>query len=99
MVGKSTFGRSLTASERYPSAPKSRIAVMTSVVMIGRRMNGSEICIEVLASRAAAYGFDLHARYQPKLAVGHHRFARLNSARNYRVPSDRARHFHGPLFD
>jgi hypothetical protein len=31
-------GRSLTASRWYATAPKMRIAVMTSVVMMGRRI-------------------------------------------------------------
>ena len=38
MVGKSTFGRSLTGSCRYAMMPNSRMATMTSVVMTGRRM-------------------------------------------------------------
>src|SRR6185437_2985018 len=38
MVGKSTLGRSLTGSTRYAKMPKTTIAAMTSVVMMGRRM-------------------------------------------------------------
>ena len=38
IVGKSTFGRSDTGSNRYPMIPKRRIPSMTSVVMTGRRM-------------------------------------------------------------
>src|SRR3954469_1838794 len=45
MVGKSTFGRSLTGSNRYAKIPKIRIAAMTSVVMMGRLMNPPEIVI------------------------------------------------------
>src|SRR5438445_226763 len=41
MVGKSTFGKSLTGRNRYANTPKTRIASMTSVVMIGRLMNSS----------------------------------------------------------
>ena len=41
MVGKSTFGRSLTGRKRYAKMPKMRIAAMTSVVMIGRLMKSS----------------------------------------------------------
>jgi hypothetical protein len=41
IVGKSTFGRSLTGSDRYAMTPKIRMPDMTSVVMTGRRMNGS----------------------------------------------------------
>src|SRR5690242_7113439 len=43
MVGKSTFGRSLTGSNRYAKMPKIKIAAMTSVVMIGRLMKVSEM--------------------------------------------------------
>src|SRR5512142_1309540 len=46
-VGKSTFGRSLTGSIRYAMMPKSRIADMTSVVMTGLFIKGSDICIEL----------------------------------------------------
>ena len=42
MVGMSTFGRSLTGSFTYAMTPKSSRLAMTSVVMIGRRMNISE---------------------------------------------------------
>jgi hypothetical protein len=38
IVGKSTFGRSLTASCRYATMPNTRIPIMTSVVMTGRFM-------------------------------------------------------------
>ena len=41
IVGKSTFGRSLTGSSRKPMTPKSRMAAITSVVMTGRRMKSS----------------------------------------------------------
>src|SRR4051812_16536942 len=38
IVGKSTFGRSLTGNCRYAMIPNSRMASITSVVMTGRRM-------------------------------------------------------------
>ncbi len=38
MVGKSTFGRSLTGSSRYAMTPKMTIASMISVVVTGRLM-------------------------------------------------------------
>src|SRR3954454_12563709 len=38
-VGKSTFGRSLTGSCREATIPKTRMPIMTSVVMTGRLMN------------------------------------------------------------
>src|ERR1700742_609569 len=38
-VGKSTFGRSLTGSCRYATIPKTRMPIMTRVVMTGRLMN------------------------------------------------------------
>jgi len=45
MVGKSTFGRLLTASSRYAIRPNTRMPSMTSVVMTGRLMNSSEMFI------------------------------------------------------
>src|SRR5512142_208792 len=47
IVGKSTFGRSLTGSMRYAINPNKRIADMTRVVMTGLRMKGSAIFIVV----------------------------------------------------
>jgi hypothetical protein len=41
IVGKSTLGRSFTASCRYPITPKRRMAIMTRVVMMGRRIKSS----------------------------------------------------------
>ena len=41
IVGKSTLGRSDTGSSRYAAKPKTRIPIMTRVVMTGRRMNNS----------------------------------------------------------
>ena len=43
MVGKSTFGRSETGSSRYAWMPKSKSPVITSVVITGRLMKGSEM--------------------------------------------------------
>src|SRR6185312_10220672 len=43
IVGKSTDGRSLTGSRWYETTPKNRMATMTRVVMIGRRMNNAVI--------------------------------------------------------
>ena len=45
MVGKSTFGSSLTGSVTYPNIPKITNAAMRSVVMMGRSMNWREIFI------------------------------------------------------
>src|SRR3974390_829660 len=42
IVGKSTFGRSLTGRTRYAKMPKIKTAAMTRVVIIGRRMKSSE---------------------------------------------------------
>src|SRR5262249_62281804 len=39
IVGKSTFGRSLTGNCRYATIPKTKMPIMTSVVMTGRLMN------------------------------------------------------------
>ncbi|MEA2166589.1 MAG: hypothetical protein QOK37_4716 [Thermoanaerobaculia bacterium] len=41
IVGKSTFGRSLTGNVRYAMMPKTRNVSMTRVVMTGRRMKVS----------------------------------------------------------
>jgi hypothetical protein len=41
MVGKSTFGRSLTGSRRYAITPKITMAAISSVVRTGRRMYSS----------------------------------------------------------
>src|SRR3954468_1080936 len=38
MVGKSTFGRSLTGRSRYPATPNSTMPIMSNTVMTGRRM-------------------------------------------------------------
>src|SRR4051794_2758038 len=48
-VGKSTFGRSLTGSCRYATIPKTRMPIMTSVVMTGRLMNSVVKCITTYA--------------------------------------------------
>src|SRR6266702_3422966 len=42
IVGKSTLGRLLTGSRRYAMRPKTRMPIMTSVVMTGRLMNSSD---------------------------------------------------------
>src|SRR6476620_9761491 len=38
-VGKSTFGKSLTGNCRYATMPKTRMPIMTNVVMTGRLIN------------------------------------------------------------
>jgi hypothetical protein len=43
IVGKSTFGRSLTGRRRYAISPNIRMPNMTSVVATGRRMNKAEM--------------------------------------------------------
>src|SRR6185295_17277411 len=45
MVGKSTLGRSLTGSERYPATPNSTIPIISRAVMTGRVMKISVIFI------------------------------------------------------
>ena len=45
MVGKSTFGRSLTGKAEYPASPKSTMPDITSVVITGRRMKISVMFI------------------------------------------------------
>src|SRR5271157_6513857 len=49
IVGKSTFGKSLTGRRRYPMYPNRRIANMTRAVMIGRRIKISAIFIKIQA--------------------------------------------------
>src|SRR5579862_814954 len=44
-VGKSTLGRSLTGSERYPATPNSTIPIITSAVVTGRLMKISVMFI------------------------------------------------------
>src|SRR5512138_1547499 len=51
MVGKSTFGRSLTGSRSYDIRPKNKIPAMTIVVMTGRRMNGPQTFIAPRSAR------------------------------------------------
>src|SRR3990172_3892012 len=45
MVGKSTVGSSLTGRARYPMSPKMMMAIITRVVMMGRRIKISAIFI------------------------------------------------------
>jgi hypothetical protein len=45
MVGKSTWGRSLTDSARYAMMPNRAIPSINRLVAMGRRMNGSETFI------------------------------------------------------
>jgi hypothetical protein len=42
-VGKSTFGKSLTARARYETTPNSAIASIKRLVAIGRRMKISDM--------------------------------------------------------
>ncbi len=46
MVGKSTLGRSLTGSARYPAIPNSTMPIMTSAVITGRLMKRSVMFID-----------------------------------------------------
>src|SRR5262249_58553830 len=69
IVGKSTFGRSLTGSFWYAMTPKMSTAAISSVVRTGRRMNSS-----VFTTRSRRLlRLDLHARagHEQQLAVGH----------------------------
>ena len=51
MVGKSTFGRSLTGSFWYAITPNSTMAAISSVVRTGRRMKRSVLTRPSAASR------------------------------------------------
>src|SRR5271170_7816697 len=46
MVGKSTCGNGATGNCKYATAPASAIAVVSSAVPTGRRMNGAEMFIQ-----------------------------------------------------
>src|SRR6185437_2532044 len=46
MVGKSTAGRAATASSRYAKAPKTISDAVINVVITGRRMQASDICMD-----------------------------------------------------
>ena len=54
MVGKSTSGSEATGSWKNAIAPAARIASVSSVVAIGRVMNGAEIFIGRAYSAGAA---------------------------------------------
>src|SRR6185312_2770717 len=74
MVGKSTFGRSLTGRSRYAITPKTMIPRTISVVATGRRMN-SAATFMVPSARASGrrrrrLEADLRARHEPQLPVG-----------------------------
>src|SRR5579871_130963 len=49
MVGKSTCGSGDTGNKRYATAPAKMIATTSSVVAVGRRMNGSDTFIAYCA--------------------------------------------------
>ncbi len=53
MVGKSTLGSSLTGRLKNPNTPKISTAAISSVVITGKRMNGSERFIARVRRRAA----------------------------------------------
>src|SRR3989454_6916352 len=80
IVGKSTFGRSLTGSSRYAISPNMRIPNITSVVATGRRINSPEKLISGspptrgLRSRTAA-DVDLGVRRETQLTIDHHQGA------------------------
>ena len=92
MVGKSTFGRSLTGSSWYAKMPKIRMAAMTSVVMMGRLMKRSEMLTVRLRpgpwQRCSSLGWHacLHDHFRirshAQLAVHNHLLAGLQSLRN-----------------
>src|SRR5512146_346791 len=98
MVGKSTFGRSLTGRSRYAITPKTMIPRMMSVVATGRRMNSAAkfMTASVHAGRRRHRWLEAHlrARHEAQLAVGHHGLARLEPARNHRLCVHRAGHGH-----
>ena len=61
MVGKSTGGRSLTDSDRYPMKPKIRMPIITRVVVTGLRMKSPDMFRTTPSPLAA-----LRALYSPR---------------------------------
>ena len=55
MVGKSTCGSGDTGNSRNATAPASATAAVSSVVAMGRRMNGSEIFMAIVRDLARAW--------------------------------------------
>ena len=69
MVGKSTWGRSLTDSARYAMMPNKAIPSINRLVAMGRRMNGSETFIGYRVYHLVPPRSNLfqHVRYHPVL--------------------------------
>src|SRR3954465_127920 len=74
-VGKSTFGRSDTGSERYATRPKSAIAAISRLVAIGRRMKPSEMFIAISGRRGlcATGGNPPRGEHRRHIGVNHRR--------------------------
>src|SRR5205823_5037426 len=89
IVGKSTFGRSLTASCRYAMIPNSTIASMTNVVMTGRRMKSAAMFMVVCTGCGAISQRLLHVHFafrsQSDLAVGDDGVAGIHAASDHRL--------------
>src|SRR3989440_8816007 len=94
IVGKSTFGRSLTGSFWYAITPKIRMAAISSVVRTGRRMKSS---VFTTGSRRLRR-LDLHARArnQAQLAVGDDALAGGEPLGDDRLGGQPATELHGP---
>src|SRR3954447_11022579 len=98
-VGKSTFDRSLTGSDRYATRPNSAIAAISRLVAIGRLMNPSEMFTDVSLGSSLRAPFEIHRsrdsdgarRLQPSVSCVHRLrdFARFEHRRHVGVDDRR----------
>src|SRR6266704_388908 len=65
IVGKSTFGRSLTGSSRYAISPNMRMPNITSVVATGRRINSPEMLTSRQLHPRRPFRSSVHRGYRP----------------------------------
>ncbi len=66
-VGKSTFGKSLTGNCRYATMPKTRMPIMTNVVMTGRLMNNDVKFMNCSIGKVESRLLTATANYQVRL--------------------------------
>src|SRR6516164_7649848 len=88
-VGKSTFGRSLTGSDRYATSPNSAIAAISKLVAMGRLMKPSEMFI-TLAAHCGGHVRNL-ARLEDggHIRVDHWRQVQCDQLRDHQAAYDR----------
>ncbi len=94
IVGKSTFGRSLTGRRPYPAMPKITTATMMSDVMTGLRMKSSDMliarCLQAFLDFYNCTGGELH------LPVRNYCLTRLHALFDDRQTFLRQAGFHRP---